>query len=129
MRIFVAVMIALCGGLAFSACTLRGTTDSVTDSVRNVTVSTSGRTWFTEDGLVRNDQKVSAFVTLNFENLKQDMARGDGEYLSALTTLMQVRDDKRAEFFGYVQSNYPAWISSQQTTPAELLVALNRDLR
>ena len=38
--------------LLASGCTLKGTTDEITDTTSNVTVSTSGRTWFTEDGVL-----------------------------------------------------------------------------
>ena len=63
--------------LSLSAC-------SITETINNILSSTSGRSWFTEDGLVKTDQKVNAFMAFNFENLKQDMARGQGEYLDSL---------------------------------------------
>ena len=55
--------------LSLSAC-------SITETINNFLSSTSGRSWFTEDGLVKEDQKVNAFMAFNFENLKQDMAHG-----------------------------------------------------
>ena len=67
--------------LTLSGCSLTGTTIDFFSS-------TSGRSWFTEDGLIKAEHRVDAFVTLNFENLKQNMAQGHGEYLASLSTLM-----------------------------------------
>jgi hypothetical protein len=125
-RAMTVVMVLMACGLA--ACTFRGTTDSVTDTTQNVTVSTSGRTWFTIDGVIRNDQRVNAFVAINFENLKQNMAQGHGEYLTSLSSLMQIREDRKAEFYSLVQSRYPRLVAAQSTTPAEMIASLNREL-
>jgi Protein of unknown function (DUF3015) len=125
-RAMTVVMVLMACGLA--ACTFRGTTDSVTDTTQNVTVSTSGRTWFTIDGVIRNDQRVNAFVAINFENLKQNMAQGHGEYLTSLSSLMQIREDRKADFYSLVQSRYPQLVAAQSTTPAEMIASLNREL-
>ena len=62
--------------------------------------------WFTADGVLKADQKVIAFVAINFENLKQDMGRGRGEYLSSLSELFGIREERREAFFAYAQSRY-----------------------
>jgi hypothetical protein len=49
---------------------------------------------------------VIAFVAFNFENLKEDMARGRGEYLTSLSELFGVPQDRREAFFSYAQSRY-----------------------
>ena len=122
--------IRLMAVVAFSAlacaCTLRGTTESETDTTNNITVSTSGRTWFTPDGLVRDDQKVNAFATLNFENLRQDMARGEGEYLVSFSNLLGVQPDRRAAFFAFAQDRYP--IVGVSTTAGEFIARLDREM-
>ena len=80
---------------------------STTETINNILSSTSPGDWFTGDGLLKADQKVNAFVALNFENVKQDMARGQGEYLASLSTLMGIPQGRRAQFFAYAQSRYP----------------------
>ena len=55
--------------LALSGC-------SITETINDILSSTTPGDWFTGDGLLKGDQKVNAFVAFNFENLKQDMARG-----------------------------------------------------
>ena len=116
--------------VAFSAlacaCTLRGTTESVTDTTNNITVSTSGKTWFSPDGLVRDDQKVNAFATLNFDNLRQDMAKGEGEYLVSFSNLLGVPADRRASFFAFAQERYP--VVGVSTTAGEFIARLDREM-
>ena len=114
--------------LALSACTFKGTTESVTDTTQNTTVSTSGRSWFTNDGLVRQGEHVNAFAALNYDNLTHDMAFGGGEYLSSLGTLLGVPDDQRAAFFQLAQTHYTTFTQSENATPVNLLAGLDRSL-
>jgi hypothetical protein len=95
----------------------------VTETISNFLSSTSGRSWWTEDGLIKTDQRVNAFMVFNFENIKQDMARGQGEYLDSLTTLMAVPPDRRAAFNAYAQSRYPLVIQ-HRSSPEETLLLL-----
>jgi hypothetical protein len=111
--------------LTVSACTFKGTTKQTTDTTSNITGTTSGKSWF-EGGLVKKDQEVNAFAHLNFDNLKQDMAMGRGEYLASLGSLMGVAPAHQDEFFALTQTHYTTLVRSEQTTPAELLVALNQ---
>lgn len=111
--------------LAVSACTFKGTTNQTTDTTSNITGTTSGKSWF-EGGLVKKDQEVNAFAHLNFDNLKQDMAKGRGEYLASLGSLMGVAPAHQNEFFALTQAHYATLVGSEHTTPAEMLVALNQ---
>ena len=102
--------------LSLSAC-------SITETINNILSSTSGRSWFTEDGLVKEGQRVNAFMALNFENVKQDMAHGQGEYLASLSTLMGIPQDRRASFYAHAQSRYP-FVMEHQSNPQETLALL-----
>jgi len=102
--------------LSLSAC-------SITETINNILSSTSGRSWFTEDGLVKEDQRVNAFMALNFENVKQDMAQGQGEYLASLSTLMQIPPDRRASFYAHAQSRYP-FVMEHHSNPQEVIALL-----
>jgi hypothetical protein len=92
--------------LACSACTVTETLKDGLGSTKNFLSSTTPGDWFTADGVLKEDQKVIAFVAINFENLKQDMARGHGEYLTSLSELFGVPHDRREAFFSYAQSRY-----------------------
>jgi hypothetical protein len=107
---------AIAMALALSGC-------SITETINNILSSTSGRSWFTEDGLVKADHKVDAFMALNFENLKQDMAQGHGEYLASLSTLMGIPENRQASFFAYAQSRYP-FVIEHQSNPQEVIALL-----
>ena len=96
---------------------------SITETINNILSSTSGRSWFTEDGLVKTDQRVNAFVAFNFENLKQDMAKGQGEYLDSLSALMEIPQDRRPSFYAHAQSRYPL-VMKQHSNPQETLALL-----
>jgi hypothetical protein len=102
--------------VALSACT-------VTETVKDILSSTTPGDWFTGDGLLKPDQKVNAFVALNFENLKQDMAQGHGEYLTSLSTLLGVPQDRQASFFAHAQSRYP-FVREHQSSPQEVIALL-----
>lgn len=115
----------------FSACTtgsLKGTVKAITDPTTDISSSTSGRTWFTEDGLVRNEHQAAFFAAVNFENLKDEMSQGHGEYLASLGSLLGVAGDRQAEFAAWTQANYSQVISSDRTTPDEMVAALHRGL-
>ncbi|MGQ0810004.1 MAG: DUF3015 family protein [Nitrospiraceae bacterium] len=89
-----------------TACTIRATIKQTTDTTSNITATTSGRTWFTEDGQFKPDYKAQAFVLFNADNLQQDLSRGHGEYLSSLSVLLDIPEPRRAEFFDYAQTRY-----------------------
>ncbi len=87
-----------------------------------ITFGTSG---CTNDGVIMKTEKVNVFAAINFENLSQDMARGEGEHLTSLATLMGVPEDQQAEFFTLAQDNYTTLIQSGETTPVAMLRALH----
>jgi hypothetical protein len=110
--------------LLASGCTLKGTVKQITDTTSNVTGTTSGRTWFTEEGIVKPDFKVTAFVALNAENLRHDMASGQGEYLSSVSNLLNVPENRQAEFFTLIQARYPAFAAMDFTATQQVVAAL-----
>ena len=114
--------------VTLSACTFRGTTQETIDTTQNTTVSTSGRSWFTQDGLVRQGEHVNAFAALNYDNLTHDMAFGGGEYLTSLGSLLGVPDNQRAVFLQLAQSYYMTFSQSENATPRNLVAGLDRSL-
>jgi hypothetical protein len=124
----IAVGLALTLGLA--GCSFKATLEQTTDTTSNVTGTTSsGRSWFTGEGQVRQDQKVTAFAHLAFDQLKQDMAVGRGEYLDSLIALMGVPPQEQPLVAAWIQARYAALIPSERTTPARMLAALDRERR
>jgi hypothetical protein len=93
-----------------SGCTITGTIQEILDTTTNVTVSTSGRTWWNEDGLVKSEHKAIAFAAYNQANVEQDIAKGGGEYLASLGSLLGVTEGGRPEFARGAQTQFQSLI-------------------
>jgi len=112
--------------LISTGCTLKGTTDEITDTTSNITGSTSGRIWWNEDGLLNPEHKAIAFATYNEANLEQDIARGQGEYLSSMGTLLGVASNAQPVFQTAAQEHFNKLRTADQQTRLEQLRALSR---
>ena len=84
-----------------------------------------GTSGCTNDGKVWAEQKSEFFVAATFESLAGDMARGRGEHLTALATLLGVPTDRQDMFFTLVQERYRGLIGSGETSPNALIKALD----
>ena len=65
------------------------------------------------------------FAQLNFENLSQEMAQGQGEHLASLATLMGVPAEHQAEFFAMTQERYTTLVKAGEASPVAMIKALN----
>jgi hypothetical protein len=109
-----------------SGCTLKGTIKETTDTTSNVTGTTSGRTWFTEDGLLHPEHKLTAFMALNQTNVEQDLARGQGEYVTSLGTLLGLPNDQQAAFHAKAQGAFETLMTSDHEARLQQLRTLAR---
>jgi hypothetical protein len=128
MKTSVLIYAVIVGGVAFAAMGCN-TTKATVDTLVAFTSSTTPGTVFTEDGVLQEQHKAIFFTTLNFENLRQDVAQGHGEYLTSLSTLLHVPAYRQDEFFGLAQRHYPGLYASDHTTPSQWLTMLMRDWR
>ncbi|MGH7232503.1 MAG: DUF3015 family protein [Nitrospiraceae bacterium] len=101
---------------------------TITETVENFLSSTSPGD-YTQDGLPKAEQRVNLFVALNLDNLKMDLARGKGEYLTSLGTLLQIAPQRETEFFALAQQRYPSLAQEDRTAVSRTLIALSHDLR
>lgn len=113
---------------ALEGCTIKATLKTTSDGVFNFLSSTSGRSWWNEDGLVKKEERLNAFVALNYENLKQDMARGRGEYVATLSDLLGVPGDRRDDFSAFTRDRYEILVAGDGTSPLEMLAVLEREI-
>ena len=126
-RTRLSTLICITALLLFAAgCTLKGTIKETTDSTSNVTGTTSGRTWFTEDGLLQPEHKLTAFAVLNQTNVEQDLARGQGEYLTSLGTLLGLSSDQQAAFHAKAQGAFETLMTSDHDARLQQLRMLAR---
>ena len=93
-----------------TGCTITGTTEEIVDTTSNFTSSTSGRTWWNEDGLLKSEHKAIAFATYNQSNLEQDTAKGRGEYLASMSSLLGVSEGERPAFALGAQSQFQSLV-------------------
>ena len=105
--------------IPLSACT-------VTETVKDILSSTTPGDWYNGDGLLKADKKAIAFVTINQANLNQNLASGQGEYLTSMGVLLGVPSERQPAFFSAAQARY-AQVADQQSQDPALLLALLQD--
>jgi len=126
-RTRLSTLICITALLLFAAgCTLKGTTKETTDTSSNFTGTTSGRTRFTEDGLLHPEHKLTAFAVLNQTNVEQDLARGQGEYLTSLGALLGLSSDQQAAFHAKAQGAFETLMTSDHDARLQQLRTLAR---
>ena len=118
-------MVMCCTALA-TACTTTTPTGTTKDMF-DLTSSTSGKSWYNEDGMLRSEHRPIAFATVNYGTVKGDIARGRGEHLASLAMLLGVQQTRLDEFGVLAQARYAA-LEAPTTTPEEILVSLRNIL-
>ena len=77
------------------------------------------------DGVILNDRAPEAFVEVNFDNLYQDMAQGNGQYLHSLATLMGC-GGVFSDFAGMTRAKLPVLLEGG--TSDTLLLGIKREI-
>jgi hypothetical protein len=112
--------------LGVTGCTLKGTVKEITDTTSNVTGTTSGAAWWSEDGQIKPDFKATAFISFNHANLQQDLAAGRGEYLASMSRLLGVPEAQQPAFFSAAQASYTQIVDRDSTALLALLKDTSR---
>jgi Protein of unknown function (DUF3015) len=86
---------------------------------------TSGTLGCTQEGVVRPPTKVRMLLMSSLDNLAVDMARGDGETLDSLASLLGIEDQDRPRFFSALQNNFARIFANENVTAEEVLVSMN----
>ncbi len=108
-------------GLGVSAC---NTSKATVDTFAKFTSSTSPGEWIDADGVIQESQKARLFAEVAFENLEQDIARGNGEYVRSLAVLMKIPAAEQDEFRSLSQAQYSRLFASDRRTAESLLATL-----
>jgi DUF3015 family protein len=100
-------VLTACGVVVFAlnlaAC---NTTKATIDTTVNFFSSTTPNELFTEDGLVKQDQKINLFAGVAYENLRQEAAAGSGQYVTSLAALYGVPAAKHEDFGKILQQRH-----------------------
>ena len=118
---FVGALVLASVGLGLSAC---NTTKATVDTFAKFTSSTSPGEFINVDGVIQEGQKARLFTAVVFENLEQDIARGDGEYLTSLAVLLKIPAGEQDEFRTRSRSEYSLLFTSDRRTAEDLLATL-----
>jgi len=108
-------------GLVVSAC---NTSKATVDTFAKFTSSTSPGDWINADGVIQESHKARLFAAVAFENLEQDIARGNGEYVRSLAVLMKIPEGEQDEFRSLSQKQYSRLFASDQRTAESMLTTL-----
>lgn len=85
----------------------------------------SGTSGCTNDGQVWASEKVNVFTALNFDNLSQEMAQGQGEHLTSLATLMGIPQEQHQDFFAMTQEKYTTLVQAGESSPKAVVKAMH----
>lgn len=89
-----------------------------------MTIGTSG---CDPNATVLNDTDTAKFAFVNYDQIKRDMARGEGEYLTTLATLKGIAANDRAAFYALTRERF-AELAGPDTTVVEFLTKLEATL-
>jgi Protein of unknown function (DUF3015) len=84
----------------------------------------SGTSGCSHDGRIWDSERASLFIGINYISLAEDMARGGGEHLASLATLMHVPLEQQPEFFARAQERYVSLVQYGEDDPASIQEAL-----
>lgn len=118
--------------IAMASCAVTtDTTESSTETIENTSDASTDFTSSTSPGYekdAKREQEIKAFTAHNFHRLREDMAVGEGEYLASLAALLNIPQERRAEFFKLSKERFSAWFGSGEVTPDEVLARVTEEL-
>jgi hypothetical protein len=89
---------------------------------------TSGTSECTQDGRIRSERAQEAFAEVNFESLAQEMAKGQGEHLTAFAYLLGCPEDGVNDFGRLTQRNYTQIFNREPMTALELVDTVKQNI-
>ncbi|HMU56323.1 MAG TPA: DUF3015 family protein [Nitrospira sp.] len=119
--------IAVACALFTGACTVTESVKGTLDNISDFTSSTTPGAW-SKDGLLRAEHRQIVFATANYDSVKWDIARGQGEHLASLAMLLGVAANRNQEFGRLAQARYMD-VESPKTSPEEILTSMRAIVR
>jgi hypothetical protein len=131
-------LIAALSGCATTTGALEGTSGSVgntTEASTNLTSSTSPesnsddqrKSTKADRNEIRLDEAIR-FSENHFEELKQNAARGEGEYLEAVGTFLGVSSEKQSQFSSLVRKNFDSLFVAGNPSADVAVMRMNKVL-
>jgi hypothetical protein len=82
---------------------------------------TSGTSGCNSGDAVALNERLEKFVASNMDNLATDIAKGNGEYLDSLSTLMEVDEKNKTAFNNKLKNNFSRIYTSNSVTSHEVI--------
>lgn len=82
---------------------------------------TSGTSGCSKHSIVKRDMAPVYYAEANVQELKIDMARGEGEYLTTFAEALGCPDNLKGQFNAEAQKNFSTIFPNSKTTPLEML--------
>lgn len=89
----------------------------------------SGTSGCSSSGIVNRDAEQRFFVTVNLQNLSEEMAQGEGPYLESLATLLGCDGVLRGEFSRLARENYAVLFGDGAVQPVGMLSRLKTEMQ
>jgi hypothetical protein len=105
---------------------LRNYTNAIGSNTSGMTSGTSG---CDKHSIVKREKAVEHFVEANYNSLMIDMAKGEGEYVSALGYVMGCGPDHVGSFSDMTQKHYGDIFTSDAVGPQQLIQNLKGQIR
>jgi hypothetical protein len=86
---------------------------------------TSGTLGCTKDGVVRPPAEVRILLMSSLDNLATDVARGEGETLTSLASVMAIDKADQPRFFVSLQDNFVRIFPDENVTADEVITSIN----
>ena len=80
----------------------------------------SGTSGCSNDGRVWDSEMADLFIEMNYASLTEEIARGGGEHLASLATLLSVSQEDQPEFFALAQGRFASIDEAGSDNPVEV---------
>jgi hypothetical protein len=88
----------------------------------------SGTSGCTEDGAGKLARATEVFADVNLASLRQEMAAGQGEYVTAFASLLGASEATRPQMVRFFQTEYQTLFPSAETSSGDMLKTLSEKL-
>lgn len=88
----------------------------------------SGTSGCTEEGLVKAGREKVLYVEANYRSLSKELAAGQGEFASALASVMGCKKESVPAFLSFSQARYEKLFPGADATPVQMLETLEGEI-
>ncbi len=115
---------SLCPGIPPPPCTKSSMLSSTCATTWSTMKAFGCPTCVTDDRASGRAEQIRLFVDSNWDSLQEDMARGGGEHLISLATMLQVPDGQQQLFCALAKETFRAQSENGTLTPQQLIAEL-----